>query len=123
MNELKKLSTSVSQNAFKKSNKSPQINEEKRYLPQRKNSTLTRHMNNKSEEQNLIGLEQITQNQIFEPAQEINERVYNANDIYDDANLHPNNNNEQAQDNAQNFVNWNDIDRVPSSQNEIIQDK
>ena len=83
MKELKKLSTSVSQNAFKKSYKSPQVTEEKRDRhPTRKNSTLTRHMNNKSEDQNLIGLEQITNNQIFEPAQEINN--YNTKDIYDD---------------------------------------
>lgn len=44
---------------MRKQNKSPQAQDERKF-PTRKNSTLTRHMNNKSEEQNLIALEQIT---------------------------------------------------------------
>lgn len=37
--------------------------------------------------------------------------------------MHRNTGQAAGQDNTQNFVNWNDIDRVPSSQNEIVQDK
>ena len=55
---------------------------------------------------------------MFEPAPDINERIYNTNDIYGDANLNAN----EMPDN-QNYVNWNDIDRVPSPHQEVQQDK
>ena len=43
----------------------------------RKNSTMTRHNINKSEDQNLIALDAIAQNQIFEPH---NEELATTND-------------------------------------------